>query len=135
MSFRTNFWLFTKCWIWQQCCNCEQHHSKTLQSKAELTQIDILVHKPDHNLSGSQDVNNHFWFLKAPIFSKRVARFWLRIKIDKKCQYECLFYPKKDNLQHYIWNFYCEKIGSFRNQNWFLASREQDKYSCILDFF
>ena len=47
LSFRTNLWLFTKCWIWQQCCNCEQRHTKTLQSKAELTQIDILVHKPD----------------------------------------------------------------------------------------
>ena len=36
-------WLFTKCCIWQQCCNCQQRHPKTLQSKAELTQIDILV--------------------------------------------------------------------------------------------
>ena len=40
------FWLFTKYWIWQQCSNCQQRHPKTLQSKAELTQIDIQVHKP-----------------------------------------------------------------------------------------
>ena len=45
------FWLFTKCWIWQQCCNCHQRHHKTLQSKAELTQKDILFHKPGHTWS------------------------------------------------------------------------------------
>ena len=71
-----------------------------------------------------------FW--KHQIFSQRVARFWLRIKIDKKCHYGCLFYPRKDNLQHYKWNFYFEKNLEIRIG---LVSREQDKYSCILDFF
>ena len=47
ISFLVSFWLFTNCWIWQQCYNCRQRHPKTLQFKAELTQIDYLVHKPD----------------------------------------------------------------------------------------
>ena len=41
------FLLFTKCWTWKQCCNCQQCQPKTLQSKAELSQIDIQAHKPD----------------------------------------------------------------------------------------
>ena len=28
-----------------------------------------------------------------------------------------------------------KKLVVLGNQNWFLASREQDKYSCILDIF
>ena len=46
ISFLVSFWLFTNCWIWQQCYNCRQRHPKTLQFKAELTQKDILGHKP-----------------------------------------------------------------------------------------
>ena len=63
--------MFTKCWIWQQCCNCEQRHSKTLQSKVELIQIDILVQKPGIDAQANstmtfQDRHGRFLADKTP---------------------------------------------------------------------
>ena len=47
MSETTMFWSFTKSWIWQQSWNCVQCHLQILQSKAELTQKDFVVHYPE----------------------------------------------------------------------------------------